>query len=44
MTLINGEYMHPLYHTHAGHLLLLVGLAMMATGSVILKKIVSFRG
>src|SRR5439155_528024 len=44
VTLINGEYMHPLYHTHAGHLLLLVGLAMMATGSVILKKIVSFRG
>ena len=27
-----------------GHMLLMVGLAMMATGSVLLKKIVSFRG
>jgi tight adherence protein B len=44
VTLINHEYMRPLYHSHAGHLLLFVGLGMMATGSVILKKIVSFRG
>jgi tight adherence protein B len=44
ITLINGEYMHPLYHTHAGKMVILIGLAMMAMGSLILKKIVSFRG
>ncbi|HEY2937190.1 MAG TPA: VWA domain-containing protein [Gaiellaceae bacterium] len=44
VTLINRDYMQPLYHTSTGHMLLLVGLAMMATGSVLLKKIVSFRG
>jgi tight adherence protein B len=44
ITLLNREYMHPLYHTHAGHILIFVGLTMMAMGSLILKKIVSFRG
>jgi tight adherence protein B len=44
ITLANGTYMHPLYHTHAGHILMIVGLTMMAIGSAILKKIVSFRG
>jgi Flp pilus assembly protein TadB len=36
--------MHPLYHTHAGHMLMIIGLTMMGIGSLILKKIVSFRG
>jgi len=36
--------MHPLYHTHTGHLLVITGLVMMVVGSAILKKIVSFRG
>jgi tight adherence protein B len=44
VTLLNGDFMAPLYHTHAGHLLLMVGLVMMMIGSLILKKIVSFRG
>ena len=44
VSLINRDYMHPLFHTHAGHMLLLVGLGMMCFGSLILKKIVSFRG
>jgi tight adherence protein B len=44
ITLVNGEYMHPLYHTHTGHMLMLIGLFMMMFGSLILKKIVSFRG
>jgi tight adherence protein B len=44
ITLVNGTYMHPLYHSHAGHILMIVGLTMMAIGSAILKKIVSFRG
>jgi tight adherence protein B len=44
ITLLNGTYMHPLYHSHAGHILIIVGLMMMAIGSAILRKIVSFRG
>jgi tight adherence protein B len=44
ITLVNGEYMHPLYHTHAGHMLMLIGGFMMCFGALILKKIVSFRG
>lgn len=44
LTLINRDYMLPLYTTHIGHILILIGLSMMAVGSAILKKIVSFRG
>jgi tight adherence protein B len=43
-TLINPEYMDPLYHTSTGHKLMLLGLVMMAVGSLMLKKIVSFKG
>jgi tight adherence protein B len=44
VSLMNPEYMRPLFHTHAGHLLLFAGVGMIAFGSLILKKIVSFRG
>jgi tight adherence protein B len=44
ITMINPAYMHPLYHTHSGRLLMIVGVTMMLVGSAILKKIVSFRG
>jgi tight adherence protein B len=44
ITIINPTYMDPLYHTHTGHMLIYTGLAMMAFGSLILKKIVSFKG
>jgi tight adherence protein B len=44
ITLLNSDFMSPLYHTHAGHMLILLGLTMMMIGSLILKKIVSFRG
>ena len=44
ITLANRTYMHPLYYTHTGHLLMIIGLVMMGIGSLILKKIVSFRG
>ncbi len=44
ITVLNAEYMSPLYHTQTGHKLIFVGLAMMAFGSVVLKKIVSFKG
>jgi len=44
ITIINPTYMYPLYHSHTGHMLIYTGLAMMAFGSLILKKIVSFKG
>ena len=44
ITLVNAEYMDPLYHTPTGHKLMAGGIVMMFFGTVLLKKIVSFRG
>jgi tight adherence protein B len=44
LTLLNHEYMSPLYTTSTGHKLIYIGLGMMAFGSVLLRKIVSFKG
>jgi tight adherence protein B len=44
VTLLNRGYMDPLYFTGAGHMLIIMALVMMAIGSLVLKKIVSFRG
>ncbi len=44
LTLLNPSYMAPLYNTSTGHNLIMMGLVMMAIGSLILKKLVSFRG
>jgi tight adherence protein B len=44
ITLVNRNYMHPLWYSSTGHMLIIIGLVMMAFGSLILKKIVSFRG
>jgi tight adherence protein B len=44
LTVLNPSYMAPLYNTSTGHMLIMVGLVMMAFGSLILKKLVSFRG
>jgi tight adherence protein B len=44
VTLLNSGYMHPLYFTTAGRFLIVVAFVMMGLGSLILKKIVSFRG
>ena len=44
LTLMNPEYMAPLYDTSVGHMLIGTGLTMMFFGSLILRKIVSFRG
>jgi Flp pilus assembly protein TadB len=44
VTVINAEYMRPLYHTSTGHKLMLMGFVMIGIGSLVLKKIVSFRG
>ncbi|MGH3103585.1 MAG: type II secretion system F family protein [Gaiellaceae bacterium] len=44
LTLMNGQYMEPLWHTSSGHMLL-VGMAVaIGLGSLMLKKIVSFKG
>ncbi|HEY6835161.1 MAG TPA: type II secretion system F family protein [Gaiellaceae bacterium] len=44
ITLLNPTYMAPLYDSSTGHMLIIVGLVMMAFGSLLLRKIVSFRG
>jgi tight adherence protein B len=44
ITLLNSGYMHPLYFTSAGHFMIILAIVMMTVGSLILKKIVSFRG
>ncbi|HET8527410.1 MAG TPA: type II secretion system F family protein [Gaiellaceae bacterium] len=42
--LVSPAYMWPLWHTSTGHLLMGTSLAMISFGSLILKKIVSFKG
>ena len=44
LTLLNPGYMAPLYTTSAGHMLIILGLVMMTVGSLIIHKIVSFKG
>ena len=44
ITVTNPGYMSPLLHTGAGHVLIAGGLLMMVVGSLILNKIVSFKG
>jgi tight adherence protein B len=44
VTVLNRSYMHPLYFTTPGRFLIGLGLVMMMLGSLVLKKIVSFRG
>jgi Flp pilus assembly protein TadB len=41
---MNSDYMAPLYYSSAGHKIMLLGFSMMAVGSLLLKKIVSFKG
>ncbi len=41
---MNPEYMHSLYYTSTGHMLIGGGMTMMFFGSLILRKIVSFKG
>ena len=44
LSLLNPQFMSPLWNTGTGHKLIFGGLLMMAMGSLILKKIVSFKG
>jgi len=43
-TAMNPTYMSPLFHTSAGHKMLVGGVIMITAGSVILNKIASFKG
>ena len=44
LSIINPTFMEPLWKRHTGHVLIVTGLIMMAVGSSLLKKIVSFKG
>jgi tight adherence protein B len=44
VTMMNPLYMSPLYHSSTGHTLILAGFLMIAVGSFMLKKIISFKG
>jgi tight adherence protein B len=44
VTLMNPTYMAPLWHSATGHIMVSAGLIMIAFGSLMLKRIASFRG
>ena len=44
ITAINPDYMDPLYHTSTGHTLIFIGIGMMLFGSLLLRRVVSFKG
>jgi tight adherence protein B len=44
ISVIDRDYMDPLFETSTGHKLVIATIVMMALGSAILKKIVSFKG
>ena len=44
ITLMNGSYMDPLYHSSTDTKLIITMLVMMAFESFLLKQIVSFKG
>jgi tight adherence protein B len=44
ITLMNAQYMEPLFHTSKGHFLIGMMAVFMVIGSLILRKIVSFKG
>jgi tight adherence protein B len=43
MTIENPAYMHPLWHSSTGHLLILVGVCMVACGAVVLRRVGSVK-
>ncbi|HSC92613.1 MAG TPA: type II secretion system F family protein [Gaiellaceae bacterium] len=44
ITLLNREFMRPLYFTSTGHKLMILAVGMIGFGSILLRKIVSFKG
>jgi tight adherence protein B len=43
LTLLNRDYMAPLYTTRAGHLLIAIALLMMVVGALVLHRLVKPR-
>jgi tight adherence protein B len=43
LTLLNSDYMAPLYHEPMGHALIALALTMIAVGALILRKIIKFK-
>jgi Flp pilus assembly protein TadB len=44
LTLINAQYMRPLWFTNTGHYLLYTGIGMIIFGYLSLRRIVNFKG
>jgi Flp pilus assembly protein TadB len=44
ISMISPNYMSPLWHTTAGHEMVIAALVMIGFGSLVLRKIVSFKG
>ena len=44
ISVMNPAYMAPLFNTHTGQMVLVVGAVMLAIGTGVLKKMVSFKG
>ncbi len=44
ITLLSRDYMDPLFFTSTGQKMLVVGLVMIGIGSLMLRKIVNFKG
>jgi tight adherence protein B len=44
ISVINPSYMTPLWHTSTGHMLVGAAVGMLGFGSLVLRKIVSFKG
>jgi tight adherence protein B len=42
-TVMDGSYMHPLWHSSSGHLLVGAALVMMSVGTLVLRRIGSVR-
>ena len=43
LTMVNHDYMKPLFHSSTGRMLLFVSVLMTAVGALILRKMVAFR-
>jgi tight adherence protein B len=43
LTVAYGDYVHPLYHTTVGHVVLGLAAALLACGALAIRKIVSFK-
>ena len=43
ITVVNHSYMTPLFDTHAGHIMIGVGIGMLIVGTLVLRRLVAFK-